>query len=566
MYDLPKHLAKRKKLPKYADWGKVGSQAIQDITQRHPEGTRKAYKLFFSNLKRKVHTSPLGFKKVKRYTMTLSISTLFCHQPHCRRWLSALLLAVSLGTLVAPSVQAATLTVTNTDDSGAGSLRQAISTAAANDTIVFTNTLSGATLSVTSTPLVLTKPLTIDGSALPVALTLDGKQTKPLFLVNSSVAVTLTRLTLVNGQGTYGGAIYNGGTTLLDRVTLSNNQALGGGAIYNVGTLTLRNSTLSGNHAFSGGAIDNYGPLTIQNSTFSGNSANNTGGGLFNAGTLYLYNSILADSSGGDCLNAHEPFFNLIGVIASNVHNLTEDGSCNAALSGDPGLAALGLIDGALVHNLAANSPAIDAGDNATCLTTDQRGALRPLGPNCDLGALEIVTEINTGNSVTQTTFSSLFSGIPQPCANVAPPGLPRHTITPTLRNNATAGYRDLYFIMTELGYTTSQAANIPILCNADSGASAGVGGRLTPALTDNLADNLLASGETFAQALVVGLPVRARYRLFVDLYGVPISVAASATSHAQSAQPIGHLGWELDPEHDLIDGTTQLFLPIVVH
>ena len=57
MYDLPKHLAKRKKLSKSADWGKVGSQAIQDITQRHPEGTRKAYKLFFGNLKRKVRTS-----------------------------------------------------------------------------------------------------------------------------------------------------------------------------------------------------------------------------------------------------------------------------------------------------------------------------------------------------------------------------------------------------------------------------------------------------------------------------------------------------------------------------
>lgn len=64
MYDLQKHLAKLKKLPKYAYWGKVGSQAIQDITQR----IDKAYKLFFGNLKRKVRTSPPSFKKVKRYT------------------------------------------------------------------------------------------------------------------------------------------------------------------------------------------------------------------------------------------------------------------------------------------------------------------------------------------------------------------------------------------------------------------------------------------------------------------------------------------------------------------
>ncbi|MCX6044553.1 MAG: RNA-guided endonuclease TnpB family protein [Chloroflexi bacterium] len=64
MYDLQKHLAKLKKLPKYSHWSLVGSQAIQDITQR----IDKAYKLFFGNLKRKVRTSPPGFKKVKRYT------------------------------------------------------------------------------------------------------------------------------------------------------------------------------------------------------------------------------------------------------------------------------------------------------------------------------------------------------------------------------------------------------------------------------------------------------------------------------------------------------------------
>ncbi len=72
MYVLMKHLAQLKKLPKYAYWGKVGSQAIQDITQR----IDKAYKLFFGSvrlssrrsLKRKVRTSPPGFKKVKRYT------------------------------------------------------------------------------------------------------------------------------------------------------------------------------------------------------------------------------------------------------------------------------------------------------------------------------------------------------------------------------------------------------------------------------------------------------------------------------------------------------------------
>lgn len=63
-YDLMKHLTKLKKLPRYAHWNLVGSQAIQDIAQR----IDRAYKLFFGNLKRKVKTAPPSFKKVKKYT------------------------------------------------------------------------------------------------------------------------------------------------------------------------------------------------------------------------------------------------------------------------------------------------------------------------------------------------------------------------------------------------------------------------------------------------------------------------------------------------------------------
>ncbi len=63
-YALMKHITKLKKLPKYGHWNLVGSQAVQDVVQR----IDKAYKLFFGNLKRKVKTSPPGFKKVKKYS------------------------------------------------------------------------------------------------------------------------------------------------------------------------------------------------------------------------------------------------------------------------------------------------------------------------------------------------------------------------------------------------------------------------------------------------------------------------------------------------------------------
>lgn len=61
-YDLQKHLTKIKGLYK-TEWKRLCSQAIQDITDR----LDKSYKLFFSNLKRKVKCSPPSFKSRHRY-------------------------------------------------------------------------------------------------------------------------------------------------------------------------------------------------------------------------------------------------------------------------------------------------------------------------------------------------------------------------------------------------------------------------------------------------------------------------------------------------------------------
>lgn len=60
---LKKHITKLKKLPKYAYWNKLGSQAIQDIAER----IDRAYKLFFRNLEHGIRTAPPGFRKVRRY-------------------------------------------------------------------------------------------------------------------------------------------------------------------------------------------------------------------------------------------------------------------------------------------------------------------------------------------------------------------------------------------------------------------------------------------------------------------------------------------------------------------
>ena len=62
-YKLQKHLTKLKKIPRYKYWNKLGSQAVQDITDR----IDRAYRLFFRNLKHKIKTSPPGFKSSRKY-------------------------------------------------------------------------------------------------------------------------------------------------------------------------------------------------------------------------------------------------------------------------------------------------------------------------------------------------------------------------------------------------------------------------------------------------------------------------------------------------------------------
>jgi hypothetical protein len=81
-------------------------------------------------------------------------------------------------------------------------------------------------------------------------------------------------------------------------------------------------------------------------------------------------------------------------VITANTNNLIEDGSCSPAVSGDPALYPLS-DNGGLTETMAIDesSLAYDAGDDATCEATDQRGVTRPKGDHCDIGAYEAGTE-----------------------------------------------------------------------------------------------------------------------------------------------------------------------------
>jgi hypothetical protein len=230
----------------------------------------------------------------------------------------------------AQPVLADTYIVTNTNDSGLGSLRQAITDANNNpgpDTITFAPAINGI-------PIVLSGAagedanasgdldildggdLTIQGNGAANTI-IDGGGIDRVFhncpSVGCTNTVTLSGITIRNGSVTgSGGGICNRatfGTLIVDNSTISGNTAEWGGGIYNWedGTLNVQNgSIVSANTARDvGGGIYNEATLTVTNSTIGGVGAGNTavgaGGGIYNhwMGTTTMDGSTVSDNTAG---------------------------------------------------------------------------------------------------------------------------------------------------------------------------------------------------------------------------------------------------------------------------
>jgi len=211
-----------------------------------------------------------------------------------------LLLAI-LGIVFAFSAFGINQVVVNNNDSGAGSLRQAIIDVGVGEEITF-NLSSGFEVITLSSQLHITKSVTVDGvnsagsgTAVTLQVTTPGSSNWRVLYLDGWFLdiIKIKNLTIKGGHLTSGngGAIYNYLTIFfMENVTIIGSKAKYGGAIHNNGVQHLTNSTFTDNEAStSGGAIyidggDNEWSSTITECKFENNNCAEGYGGA-----IYLY-------------------------------------------------------------------------------------------------------------------------------------------------------------------------------------------------------------------------------------------------------------------------------------
>lgn len=180
--------------------------------------------------------------------------------------------------------------VTTNADSGSGSLRAAVASAAPGvTTAILFQGLTGTI--VLASPITIAQSVAIIGPGASI-LSISGGNATSLFTVNSATSAVFFGLTLTQGNAaTEGGAIFSDGNLAIFSSTLSTNTAsTAGGAIeVDDGTLVATGAIFTGNSvastlSASGGAIDAYGDMTIDSSTFQNNSVTVSGSNVSAAG------------------------------------------------------------------------------------------------------------------------------------------------------------------------------------------------------------------------------------------------------------------------------------------
>jgi len=338
----------------------------------------------------------------------------------------------------------ATYTVSNTADSGSGSLRAAIGAAngSAGIDVIDLKGVTG-TISLAGGLPQITDGLIFLGPGadkLTVKRETGGNYAVFDISITNNTPTRFSALTISGGNGPLGG----GGINFRDpsvptsqpvlvvtdcAITGNTGIGSGGGINHEVGLLVIRNSTISGNTATTnGGGINLLDPsrtdgIRMENSTISGNTAAGEGGGIFLRGfnnrirfstvanntatgnggglrtptttqdTQAVFNSILSGNTSGGTGNDWSAQANQNWLLNTLIQDgagghLVLDGVNGAVVGTDPSLAALANNGGPTqTHLIASTSAAAGKAYADPQVTKDQRGFTRPAVK--DMGAFE---------------------------------------------------------------------------------------------------------------------------------------------------------------------------------
>jgi hypothetical protein len=196
----------------------------------------------------------------------------------------------------------AIFTVTNANDTGAGSLRAAITSAngaAGADTINFDTVnvfATPQTISLQTALPAITDSLTIT-SPSPTRVTVQrGAGTYGIFSITAgAVNATFDGLTITGGNSGSGSAITGSTQNLTITNCVIKSNTGGTGAIYippgQTGLLKIQNTTISGNTGQTGGIyFFSGGNLLVQNSLITGNTGTSTA--TFDGGGIIFYGAV----------------------------------------------------------------------------------------------------------------------------------------------------------------------------------------------------------------------------------------------------------------------------------
>ena len=349
-------------------------------------------------------------------------------------WAGRLAILGALGTITlgAAGAHAATFNVANKNDSGDGSLRAAITqanAAAGADTITFAAGVGTPILLKSALP-TLSGALSINGPGVTkLTVARDSTTQFRIFTTAEGSTVTIAGLNIVGGdvsalegddaEGVGGNILNNGTLTIRECIVFRGKASSGGGVLNNFGgTLNIISTTVSGNTSTAdgtGGGVANAGTLNISNSAIRDNEAEDDGGGIFHfTGTMTIENSTI---SGNECVSggggiitggSDEADPNLITRISNSV--ISNNKSFNSAGGIDSSDGSMTITNSTFTGNTAGSTDGTNRGaggaiENRRATLTisgstfsgnsaDNGGAI-----SNSVGALSITNSTLSGNS-----------------------------------------------------------------------------------------------------------------------------------------------------------------------